>query len=66
MGYLNSYAYFLPLMSSSMSVHKIVSQQAHVISSFCFFCSQILKNSRLCYVSLIGKFQLSLFARLFD
>ena len=27
-----------------------------------FFCSQILKNSRLCYVSLIGKFQLSLFA----
>ena len=27
-----------------MSVHKIVSQQEHVISSFCFFSSQIIKK----------------------
>lgn len=29
MGYMNSYAYFLPLPHYLMSVHKIVSQQAH-------------------------------------
>ena len=28
----------------------LVSRQAHVISSFRFFCSQILKSSRLCNV----------------